>query len=182
MIKKGTLNELISTHDLKSLEQHLIYSYLSNNNLDYKQSPILSNYFKDFGQNTKLYFDILTLKIDTIKSLENHLELIIPPADRKLNGAFFTPDYIIDFIINEVKPENGHKNLDPSCGCGAFLIGLTDYYKNILGKSIRQTVQENIFGSDILEYNIHRTKLMLTVFALQHGEILKETDFNLFHQ
>ena len=182
MVKKAILNELISTQDLKSLEQHLVFSYLTNNKLDFTNSPILTDYFTEFEQNTKLYFDTSALEIETIKDLENHLELIIPQTDRKLNGAFFTPDYIIEFIINEVKPQSNHKNLDPSCGCGAFLIGLTEYYKNTFGKSIQSIIKENIYGSDILEYNIHRTKLILTVYALQNGEILTETDFNLYHQ
>ncbi len=171
MVKKAILNELINTQDLKILEQHLVFSFLTNNKLDFTKSPILANYFKYFEQNTKLYFDTSTFEIESIKDLENHLELIIPQADRKLNGAFFTPDYIIDFIINEVKPQSNHKNLDPSCGCGAFLIGLTEYYKNTFGKTIQSIIKENIYGSDILEYNIQRTKLILTVYALQNGEI-----------
>ena len=155
---------------------------MTNNKLDFKKSAILTNYFKDFEQNTKLYFDIFSLEIETIKDLENHLELIIPQIDRKLNGAFFTPGYIIDFIIKEVKPQNNHKNLDPSCGCGAFLIGLTEYYKNTYRKSIQSIIKENIYGSDILAYNIHRTKLILTIYALQNGEIIEDDDFNLYNQ
>lgn len=182
MIKKGILNKLIITQDLKSLELHLISVYLSNVGVSYKESPILSDYFKDFEPNSKLCLDISIMGIDSIKTLENYLELTIPLSDRKLNGAFFTPDYIISFIINELKPEDNHKNLDPSCGCGAFLIGLIEYYKNNFGKSIRKTIQENIYGADILEYNIHRTKLLLTIYALQHGEILEDSDFNLYHQ
>ncbi|MFO0356677.1 MAG: class I SAM-dependent DNA methyltransferase [Sphingobacteriaceae bacterium] len=181
-MKKSILNELINTQDLRSLEQHLVFSYLINNKLDFKKSSILTEYFKSFEQNTKLYFDASTLEITTIKELENHLELIIPHGDRKLNGAFFTPNYIIDFIINEVKPQENHKNLDPSCGCGAFLIGLVDYYKRTFNKNIKTIIKENIFGSDILEYNIHRTKLILTVYALQNGEQLSDKDFNLYHQ
>lgn len=182
MIKKTILNELISKQDLKSLEKHLVFSYLKNNQLDFTKSPILSEYFKDFEQNTNLYFDTSTLEIETIKDLENHLELIIPQTDRKLNGAFFTPDYIIDFIINEVKPQENHKNLDPSCGCGAFLIGLCEYYRQTFGRLIKSIIKENIYGSDILEYNINRTKLILSVYALQNDEILEDTDFNLYHQ
>jgi methylase of polypeptide subunit release factors len=182
MIKKTLLNELLKTQDLQSLEKHLLYSYINTNNLDYKKSPLLANYFIDFECAENVYLDIQNLQIKTIKLLENYLELIIPQSDRKLNGAFFTPDYIIEFIINEIKPENDSKNLDPSCGCGAFLIGLTEYYKNNFGKSIKQTIQENIFGADILDYNIHRAKLILTIFALQNDEILEESDFNLYHQ
>lgn len=182
MIKKALINQLIQTHDLTSLERHLVYSYLKNNNLNFDKSPILTNYFKDFEQNLQLYFDTSSLSISSIKELENYLELIIPISDRKFNGAFFTPDYIIDFIINEIQPKETDTNLDPSCGCGAFLVGLTDYYKRTFDKSIRNIVKENIFGSDILEYNIHRTKLILTIYAMQCGEHLKETDFNLYHQ
>ncbi len=182
MINKAVLNELIKSYDLVSLEQHLIYAYLLNHRLDYLRSPVLVTYFDNFLQNSALYFDTSSLEIGNIKELENYLELIIPPSDRKLNGAFFTPDYIIDFIINEIKPQPNDKNLDPSCGCGAFLVGLTDYYKRTFNKSIRSIIQENIFGSDILAYNICRAKLILTIYALQQDEILEENDFNLFHQ
>jgi adenine-specific DNA-methyltransferase len=182
MIRKVLLNQLIQTHDLKSLEQHLVYSYLRNNNLKYDRSPILTNYFKNFEQNPQLYFDASSLRISNIKDLENHLELIIPISDRKLNGTFFTPDYIIDFILDEIQPSESDTNLDPSCGCGAFLVGLVHYYKRTFNKPIHKIVKENIFGSDILEYNIHRTKLILTIYALQYEEHLSEEDFNLFHQ
>ena len=182
MVKKGIINQLIQTHDLTSLEQHLIFSYLTHNNIKFDTNLILKKYFKGFKQNPQLYFDTSSLNISSIKELENYLELIIPNSDRKFNGAFFTPDYIIDFIINEIQPKVNETNLDPSCGCGAFLVGLTDYYKRTYNKSIKKIVNENIFGSDILEYNIHRTKLILTIFALQNGEQLKESDFNLYHQ
>ncbi|MFZ1749902.1 MAG: N-6 DNA methylase [Saprospiraceae bacterium] len=181
-MKKGILNQLIQTHDLKSLEQHLVYTYLTTNKLTFSDSTILTDYCKDFEQNPTLYFDTTALNISNIKELENHLELIIPVSDRKLNGAFFTPDYVIDFIISEIKPKETDTNLDPSCGCGAFLIGLTDYYRKTFNKSIRNIIKENIFGSDILEYNIHRTKIILTIYALQYGELVEELDFNLFHQ
>jgi len=182
MIKKGILNQLIQSHDLTSLEKHLIYSYLANNKIDFNKNSVLTDYFKDFEQIPQLYFDTSALPISTIKELENCLELIIPVTDRKFNGAFFTPDYIIDFIINEVQPQEEHKNLDPSCGCGAFLVGLTDYYKRTFNKPIKKIIQENIYGSDILEYNIHRAKLILTIYALQNGEQLSDKDFNLYHQ
>lgn len=182
MIKKGILNQLIQTHDLTSLEKHLIYSYLTNNKIDFSENLILIDYFKNFEQISKLYFETSALSILTIKELENYLELIIPITDRKFNGAFFTPDYIIDFIINEVQPQEKHRNLDPSCGCGAFLVGLTDYYKRTFKKPIKKIIQENIYGSDILEYNIQRAKLILTIYALQNGEQLTDSDFHLYYQ
>jgi adenine-specific DNA-methyltransferase len=182
MIKKTILSELIETHEITSLEQHLVSAYLSHNNIDFVKSTALCAYFQDFDQNPKLSFYTSSLPINSIKELENYLELLIPLGDRKLNGAFFTPDYIIDFIIHEIQPKESDKNLDPSCGCGAFLIGLVDYYKRTFNKSVKDIVKENIYGSDILAYNIQRAKLLLTIYALQLGEILEDEDFNLFHQ
>lgn len=181
IVKKALLNDLVKSQDLNSLERHLIFFYLFSNELDFSVSPILINYFKDFQKDTKLFFDVSTLGIENIKDLENHLELLIPTDDRKLNGAFFTPEFIIDFIIKEIQPKEDERNLDPSCGCGAFLIGLTEYYKINFSKSIRSIVKENIWGADILEYNVQRTKLLLAIYALQNGEILEEQDFNIHH-
>lgn len=181
-MKKGILNEILKSYSLNTIERHLIHCYLKDKQLSYTYNPLLKHYFSDFQEDTKLCFNISTLEITTIKELENYIELLIPQEDRKLNGAFFTPTYIVDFIIDELKPKENHKNLDPSCGCGAFLVGLAEYYKNVFKKSIKATVQENIFGSDILAYNIHRAKLLLTILALQNGENLEESDFNLFVQ
>ena len=181
MLQKGILNDIIIRFDLDKIEQHLVYSFIENQKLDYLKSPILLTYFKDFDRNPKLYLDTSSLVSD-LKELENYLELLIPKDDRKVNGAFFTPTYIVDFIIKNVKPDKYSKCLDPSCGCGAFLLGLTDYYRNTFKKSIKDTVRENIFGADILEYNIHRAKLLLALLALQNDETLEDEDFNLTTQ
>ena len=85
----------------------------------------MTKYFEGFDENIKLFIDSSILNINTIKELENCLELIIPIQDRKVNGAFFTPEFIIDFIIKEISPLEADKNLDPSCGSGAFLVGLS---------------------------------------------------------
>ena len=182
MVKKGLLNQLIQTHDLKSLERHIVYSYLNNKGYNYSENAILKAYFKDFDINTQLYFDTYSFNISSVKELENYLELIIPVGDRKINGAYFTPNYIIDFIIEEIQPKETDTNLDPSCGCGAFLVGLTDYYRRKFHKSIKAIIKENIFGSDILDYNIRRAKLILTIYALQYSENIDEDDLNLFQQ
>ena len=182
MIKKSLLNELIKTQDLNSLEQHLVYSFLVNRKLKYEDSPILNKYFAGFDKNIKLFIDTSIVDINTIKELENCLELIIPVQDRKVNGAFFTPEFIIDFIIKEISPLESDKNLDPSCGSGAFLVGLVDYYKQTYKKSVKKIIKENIYGSDILDYNIRRAKLILVIYALLNNEILEEEDFNLYQQ
>ncbi|GAB5418245.1 MAG: hypothetical protein Crog4KO_16500 [Crocinitomicaceae bacterium] len=181
-MNKSIINELISSHEIPLIEKHLIYSFLQNNDLDSSKSPIISELFADFKTDPEIYSLTSTLEIKDLKVLENYLELLIPENDRKVNGAFFTPTYVVDFIINEVSPKNNDKCLDPSCGCGAFLIGLVEYYQKTFGKSIKAIIAENIYGSDILNYNVKRSKLILSLYGLLYNEIIEESDFNIYLQ
>lgn len=181
-MKKRIINELLNTHNINVIEQHLVYSFLQNKNLDFSNSQLINGLLKGFTIQTDIYLIISALEITDLKLLENYLELLIPKTDRKVNGAFFTPTYVVDFIINEVQPSKKDKCLDPSCGCGAFLIGLVEYYQKKYNKGIKKIVNENIFGSDILDYNVKRAKLILSIYALQYNEILEDNDFNIYHQ
>lgn len=182
MINKKVIFDLLKNYSISEVEHHLIYTFLKDKNLNYSNQPILSAYLENFDYFSKIYLTISSLEIIDLKTLEKYLELLIPLNDRKINGAFFTPNYIIDFIISEVKPKEDDKCLDPSCGCGAFLVGLVEYYKVNFGKSVKSILQENIFGADILPYNIHRAKIILSIYGLLHNEIIEETDFNLYQK
>lgn len=184
MIPKKTLTKLIVQHSIEVVENHLIHAYLNQKKINCSTNSILQAYFENFEADEvlKKTFSNLNIELNSIKDLENYLELIIPQEDRKLNGAFFTPTYIVDFIIQELQPKATDKCIDLSCGAGAFLVGLVEFFKNTYSKSIKSIVQQNIFGSDVLAYNINRAKILLSIFALEHGENLEETDFNLYHQ
>ncbi|MDR1611071.1 MAG: N-6 DNA methylase, partial [Candidatus Symbiothrix sp.] len=181
MVNKRKIAELLSSFSIENAEKEVIAHYLDKFRLDYSSSHILTGYLYNYISGNVLSSQVKTLGIDSIKALENCLEMLIPDNDRKLNGAFFTPTYIVDYIIEEIQPEENERNIDPSAGCGAFLIGLAEYYHK-QGKSIKKAVKENIFGADILPYNIERAKRLLSIFALQHGEILEEADFNLYQR
>jgi len=181
-VNKSIINELLNSYEITLIEKHLIYSFLQKNNLESNKSPIISVLLADFKKDSEIHLLVSTLDITDLKLLENYLELLIPTNDRKVNGAFFTPTYVVDFIIKEVSPKNKDKCLDPSCGCGAFLIGLVEYYQNNFNKSVKQTVKENIYGSDILNYNVKRSKIILALFGLLNNEIIEESDFNIYHQ
>lgn len=180
MINKKKIVDLLCDFNINDIEKEFVCCFLNSQNLDYSICPIIKSYLNDYSRNNELHSAINALEIDSIKILENYLELLIPENDRKFNGVFFTPTYIVDYIIGELSPTDDQMNIDPSCGCGAFLIGLVDYYHFKLNKSVKQTVKENIFGADLLNYNIFRAKLLIALYGLQYGEILDESDFNLY--
>lgn len=174
MLNLKNINQLTDKFGILAVEQGVVRKFVEKNNIPFQQYHLeIEN---DIFKGEKF------LDVENFESLANFLEVLIPKNDRKLNGAFFTPRYIVNFIINEIQPKENETTLDPSCGCGVFLLGLIDYYRKNFRKTIREIVRENIFGSDILEYNIRRAKLLLTLFALQNGEVLEDNDFNLWHQ
>lgn len=179
---KVLVKELLDTYDVNVIEKHLVYLYLKNKRLSQSENQIIADFLKDFYPNPSLILLLSTLEIDELRKLDGFLELLIPKKDQKLNGAFFTPSYIVDYIISELAPEETHKCLDPSCGSGAFLLGLVEYFNCKFDKSVKRIISENIFGSDILKYNIRRAKVLLSIYGLEHNEIIEETDFNIFNQ
>ena len=104
-MNKALINQLVSSHKIEEIEKHLVYSFLQMKELNGNESPILEPLLKDFEPNSEIYFAVSALQIESLKNLENCLELLIPANDRKLNGAFFTPTYVVDFIIDELQPK-----------------------------------------------------------------------------
>jgi hypothetical protein len=178
-IPNTQLQTWLKIYSLDILEQTLLQEYCASHALEWRKSTVLSTYFADNAYSPSLAKHLGLFSIDSLSELESCLELMIPAEDRKLNGAFFTPTYIIDAIVNRLSPRPEETVFDPSCGSGAFLLGVTRYMMKQYQMPIRQLIRENIFGADILPYNIRRAKILLALFALQQGEILDETDFRL---
>src|SRR5690606_12535492 len=112
-------------------------------------------------------------------------EFVISPADRIINGAIYTPQKIRSFIVSETfrkinSTGDKFKISDISMGCGGFLFNASIELKKITGKTYSEIFKNNIFGLDIQEYSVNRTKLLLSLLALHSGEDIIEFDFNLF--
>lgn len=110
-------------------------------------------------------------------------ELAIPGAERTSNGAVYTPRFIRDYIVGQVihsavKPLEACLCADIACGCGAFLYTLAE---NIREKTQIpfSSIYHHLYGVDISEVSITRAKILLSLVALQHGENVDDSDFNL---
>lgn len=77
--------------------------------------------------------------------LVQQFEKNIPKDERKKYGQFYTPTEIIDCIIDEAELTKDSKVLDPSCGCGLFLISAGNKLKELNNN----TPAKNLFGIDI---------------------------------
>ena len=64
----------------------------------------------------ELITELSVINHSSLAELAVDMELLIPSEDRETNGAFFTPSYIVDSIINTISPAEDAKVADISCG------------------------------------------------------------------
>lgn len=178
-MEKITLAQILHLSGIQDIEKHLAYSYIISKKIDILENDFLKSYFEGFVVNNSLLMRIQQLGHSTIEDISVDMELLIPTEDKKVNGAFFTPAYIVDYILETISPNSNAKIIDPSCGSGAFLLGIIRYMRKMHHKTISNIIKDNIFGADILEYNINRSKLLITLYALSENENISANDIHL---
>lgn len=124
-------------------------------------------------------------------------------SKRKSQGIYYTPRYIVDFIVRNtlgeaVKDKSGHEALkvtvlDPACGSGSFLIKafeildrhiqrennqinaqkFTNYARKV------QILTSNIYGVDLDEEAVEIAQLNLLLKVLEHRERLPNLVHNI---
>jgi len=129
-------------------------------------------------------------------------------AHRKEQGIYYTPTYIVDYIVkntlgellkNKKKKAKEIKVLDPACGSGSFLIKAFDYlHENILsekdskqymldGQGVPYSVKteilkNNLYGVDLDNKAVEITKLNLLLKAAEKNRKLpEEIDLHIKH-
>lgn len=91
------------------------------------------------------------------------------------NGIVYTPmqlaRYMIELTLKRYdKWEHHIKLLDPSCGCGIFLIAAIDVIHKRFGTPVRRIIEDNLYGFDILNENVRRCRSILKIACLKNGE------------
>lgn len=131
--------------------------------------------------------------IDIINSIRNQFviedlielfEFVISPSDRIINGAIYTPSEIREYIVTQSFHRAGNritdaKIADISCGCAGFLFTAAKELRRRTGNNYEYIFQNQIFGLDIQEYSVTRSKLLLSLLALSEGEDIEEFHFNI---
>jgi adenine-specific DNA-methyltransferase len=180
--KISTLIKTFADNEM-ALNRLVVTSYIQCNKL-----CIDCGYLLPFVVTNKdeLKEEIDTLKKKcTIEDVINIFELAIPKSEQTTNGAVYTPKYIRDYVVSQVL-HSTTKDLqdclcaDISCGCGAFLYTLMDEFHRRTNMSCKEILHK-LYGIDISSISIGRAKILLALVALQHGEIIEESDFRLFY-
>lgn len=120
----------------------------------------------------------------TIEDMIALFEFVVSPADRIVTGAVYTPEYVRENIIETclgAMPDERMQHVrvaDIACGCGGFLVNVALFLHNYTGRTFGDIYLNSIYGIDVQEYSVERTKILLSLLALLHGED-SDFDFNI---
>ncbi|MFL1706585.1 class I SAM-dependent DNA methyltransferase [Campylobacter sp. MOP7] len=173
--------------DLNIVNKLIVSAYLEFNNLKIIHNKHLLSLLS--GDDKKEIESFLKLVhshsgVFNFEDVINLFEITIPSKDIVVNGAIYTPNYIREYInkssVAKLNITDKTKIADIACGSGAFLYTVSKHIKDTTEYSLFDIYKNNIFGLDIAEYAIERTKILLTLFAITIGEDKDEFNFNLY--
>lgn len=177
--------------DTKMINSLLVTFFVSKKKIKVTNNQILLNLLNyNFEKKEALQEELLKIICDDNASINLELliqlfESVVSPSTRIVNGAVYTPENIRHFILERLVDNFdddyftlNRKVVDLSCGCGAFLLDSAIKIKKITNHSYFQIFKSNIYGIDIEEYAIERSKILLSLLAVSQGED-RNFEFNL---
>lgn len=163
----------------------IVTVYLRQNNIHVQNNQLVLGHVID-NENVAKFIDYLNQKGIRLglEDLTAFFEFVVSPQEKEVNGAVYTPEYIREHIVGRVLrqlkgPLGEKKFADIACGCGGFLITLARHLHEV-GIPYREIFANCLYGVDIADYSISRTRLMLTLLALEE-EDKEDYQFNLIH-
>lgn len=188
LIPSFVLRKFASLCDCKNshyTDCFIVSAYLRQNKICAQNNRLILEHIID-NENVAKFVEYLYRKGIRLglEDLIAFFEFVVSPQEKEVNGAVYTPEYIREHIVGRVLrllagPLGEKKFADIACGCGGFLITLARHLHEA-GIPYREVFANCLYGVDIAKYSIDRTRLMLTLLALEE-EDEEEYKFNLIH-
>lgn len=176
------------TTGINDVNRIIVTVFLQSNNIVNVNNEYISKLI--IGENDEDYEAFLklgnTLRIITFDDLIKSFEYIISPVDKVVTGAVYTPEIIRKNIVDNIlrfnaNSKNNIKICDPACGCGGFLYSAVKKIKDLNSSlTFYEIYEKYIFGLDLKDYSVERTKILLNLLAIVNGEDRVSFVFNLY--
>ena len=167
------------SNNVSDIEHMIVYAFIKKENIKYDNSDMLKDYVSELDDALCVKAVELFSKTDMMLSMESIVELleqIVPDGEKKEKGIVYTPREIKEYIISRVcQTKNAPTVIDPSCGCGAFLVTAAQYIHQKFNMSYCDIISQNIFGIDIDDSAISKAKLLLELLACANNEYGEKT-------
>ena len=177
--------------DERTVNRLFVSAFIVSNRMKFPKSAFLAQYCIGIGD---VDYEVLQRVHEHVRNeygaeislevLVKLFEFVVSPADRIVTGAVYTPKDVRRTILQRTLGDKREEALrririaDISCGCGGFLMDAALWVRQKTGKTYAEIFRDNIYGIDIQEYAIERTKVLLSLLALSEGED-EDFDFNL---
>lgn len=162
------IREKLNSYAVTDIENAIII-YVVNN------ASLTTRYFNLPTKEIVMFLEETNFPRD-LESIIEFFESLLSQDNKSENGIVFTPKYISDYIVHQTLSHITEwspdiKIIDPSCGCGIFLVSAIEYLHNKFAVPITQIIENNILGADIENDNIRRCNLILKILAYRYDKI-----------
>lgn len=167
------------------VDRLIVSAFVDSLNLNIVNNLFLDQYYireedKDFASLTEFK---KICEFQDFEDLIKIFEFVISPQEKIVTGAVYTPIEIREYIVEKcLQGQDDFENVtvcDPACGCSGFLLTVSQYIHQHTDKTYFEIFRDNIFGLDIQDYSIARSKILLSIAAILEGEN-NNFQFNLF--
>ncbi|ENC6659896.1 N-6 DNA methylase, partial [Aeromonas hydrophila] len=176
-----------STTSVYEINRLIVTIFLNCNGIESVNNKYISSFIiSESDSSFETFSELLDkLKIVTFDDLIKAFEFIISPVDKVVTGAIYTPKIIRQNIIDSILTHHSYNKdftiCDPACGCGGFLLSATKKIKELNPQiSYYEIYKDSIFGLDLKEYSVERTKILLHLLAIKNGEDRDSFLLNIF--
>jgi methylase of polypeptide subunit release factors len=158
------------------VDRLIVSAFLYSHGLENTKNEFLRPYrIQEDNKDYKSLLEFLPIcQLTQLEELIQVFEFVISPEEKIVTGAVYTPqnirEYIVDQCFSNFDDLNNIQICDPACGCGGFLYTAAKTIHDQTGRAYEVIFAENIYGLDIQQYAINRSKLLLTLLALTEGE------------
>lgn len=97
----------------------------------------------------------------------------------KENGIIYTPKYIVNYMIEKIKPKIEETIFEPAVGHGIFIFGILEYIENkynLTSNELKEYFLTKIYMQDIEKQTIEEIKEIIQIFFKKKGVILKKEE------
>lgn len=167
----------------QSIERALVFSYLRSKSIDYNKSEFICSFLNEDDSDYEMIADYIDVNAN-VKNLDDLIaafEILVDSNKKKNKGVVYTPSVIRDYISQKViDGETIPILIDPSCGCGGFLISSIKVIKNKYDISYNDLYSTYIYGADIDAHSIEKCKVLLSILAIETDREIVGDFPNLF--
>lgn len=178
--------------DVQSVNRLIVTSYLTCRDMaadaDSMILPYLISRNETAWEKVEAFCRVLKANYTTIdlELLIDFFEFVVSPSDKVVTGAIYTPRYIRQSITDYVFQSLADRDVasltiaDIACGCGGFFLSVCEKILSISDLNCHYIYANILYGCDIEEYCIERSKILLAIKALERGERTDDLVFNFY--